>query len=123
MHHALEHSVRIEQHKLEPVLLIDSAGAGVVIDGHDVDVGILFVEPLHHPLAADMVRQTSEGLGADDVFAADAAKLHHFRCKQPAFSHLHAGADIAFGHSGNFREGRPSSEIAVFRDDLRDFVR
>ena len=66
---------------------------GVVVDGHDVDVRVPLLDGLHHALAADMVGQAPEGLGADDVPHALVRQLQHFRRKEPPLAHLDAHAD------------------------------
>ena len=45
----------VGQHQLQAVLLIDPAGAGVVVDGHDVGPGAQLFHRHHHALAAYMV--------------------------------------------------------------------
>ena len=55
------------QHQLDAVLLIDAGGAGVVVHGGDVRVRVQGADLIDHALAHDVVGQTAEGLGADDV--------------------------------------------------------
>ena len=66
------------QHKLDSVFLIYLGSSRVVVDGDYVYIGIFLLYGLHHSLAADMVRQASEGLCANDIFL--------YPCRQaPAF--------------------------------------
>ena len=64
------HGFAVGQHQLDAVLLVDLGGAGVIVDGYDVGVGVVVLQAAHHALAHDVVGQAAEGLGADDVGGA-----------------------------------------------------
>ena len=68
----------VGKHQLDAVFLIDLRGAGIVVDGNDIDCGDLFFNGLHHALAANVVGQASKGLGANNVVHAVVGKLQHF---------------------------------------------
>ena len=87
------------EHQLDTVQLIDLAGAGIVIDGHHIGFWISSAQLLNHALAHHMVRQTAEGLGADNVVGTALNKLHHFSGEEPAFTCL-----VSDGNNG-FRIG------------------
>ena len=86
---------RSGEHQLEAVLLIDSAGTGIVVYGDDIYVGISFFDGAHHTLAADMIWQAAERLHADNILNTAACQFQHFRSEQPALSHFDAITDIA----------------------------
>lgn len=55
------------KHQLDPVQLVDFAGARVIIDGDDVAVGILTAQLFDHAFSYYMVGQTAKGLGTYDI--------------------------------------------------------
>ena len=57
----------VGQHQLDAVLLIDRRSRGVIINGHDVGIGIIVLQRTDHTFAHDVVGQASEGLRAHDV--------------------------------------------------------
>ena len=61
---------RHAEHQFDAVFLVDPGGTGVVVDGGDVCVGIDGADLVDHALAADVVGQAAEGLGADNVLKA-----------------------------------------------------
>ena len=97
---------RIGKHQLDTVFLIDLCRAGVIVDGNDVDVGDPLLDRLHHSLAADVIGETPEGLGADDVVHAAVGKLQHLGGEQPALAHLRAVMDASLHQGRRVREGR-----------------
>ncbi len=68
---------------------------------------------LDHPLAADVVGQAAEGLGADDVVVAALHQFDHFGGEQPALPHLGAQPDDALGLFHQLPEGARRI-VAVF---------
>lgn len=56
-----------------------AAAPGIVIYRDNIHVGIVLLDRLHHTLSADMVGQTTERLGADDVFDSPFRKAPAFR--------------------------------------------
>ena len=50
------------EHELDAVELVDFAGAGIVVDGHDVGGRISLPQGFDNALAYDVVRQAAEGL-------------------------------------------------------------
>jgi len=54
-------------HQLDAVELVNLTGTRVVVDCDDVCCRIVLPDGFDHAFADDMVRQTAEGLGADDV--------------------------------------------------------
>ena len=53
----LGHALGVGQHELDPVLLVDLGGAGVVVDGNNIGVGVVLLQLADHTLAHDMVGQ------------------------------------------------------------------
>ena len=49
------------KHELDAVLLVDARGAGVVVDGDDVGLGIHLADLADLALADDVVGQAAEG--------------------------------------------------------------
>ena len=58
------------EHELDSVELVDFAGTGIVVDGHNVCVRILVADFLNDTLAYDMVRKACKRLCADAVLHA-----------------------------------------------------
>lgn len=65
------------EHELDAVELVDFAGAGIVVDGHDVGGRISFPQGFDNALAYDVVRQAAEGLGTYDVWYAFLDQFDH----------------------------------------------
>ena len=91
----LSQALSVGQHELDAVLLVDPGGAGVVVDGDDVAHGVVILQLADHPLAHDVVGQTAEGLGADDISGSGVDELQHLGGEQPALAHFVAVAQIA----------------------------
>ena len=75
-------------HELDAVELIDLAGAGIVIDGDDIGLGVAASDLTEHALAHHVVGQTGEGLAAHDVGHAVLDELDHLSGEQPALPGL-----------------------------------
>lgn len=58
------------KHQFNAVELIDFAGAGIVVDCHDVGAGKMPAQLFDDTLPDDMVWQAAEGLGADNIVYA-----------------------------------------------------
>ena len=67
----------IDGKQLDSVELVDFAGTGIVVDGHDVGGRICLPEGFDDALTYDVVRQAAEGLGTYDVRYAFLDQLHH----------------------------------------------
>ena len=65
------------EHELDAVELVDFAGAGIVVDGHDVGSKLCLPQDLDNALTSDVVRQAAEGLGTYDVRYAFLDQHHH----------------------------------------------
>ena len=65
------------EHELDSVELVDFAGTGIVVDGHDVGGRICLPQGLDNALTYDVVRQAAEGLGTYDVWYAFLDQLDH----------------------------------------------
>ena len=72
------------QHQLDAVLLIDSGCAGVIVDRHNVGVGVGVLDGACHALCHDVIRQAAERLRADDVLCAGFRQHCHFGGDHPA---------------------------------------
>ena len=65
------------EHELDAVELVDFAGTGIVVDGHDVGGRICLPQGLDNALTYDVVRQAAEGLGTYNVRHTFLDQLHH----------------------------------------------
>ena len=74
--------VRDGEHQADAVFLIDLRGGKIVVDRHDVDARMHLRQAADHALAANVVGQAAERLGADDVFIAVFGQLQHFGRQQ-----------------------------------------
>ena len=101
------------KHKFEAVDLIDLRCARVVVYSNDVDVGVLLFYEFHHTLAADMIRQTAERLGADDVFNSHFREFYHLGGQKPTLAHFRARADISLCQARRMREIRERFKVTV----------
>ena len=113
---------RRREHELDAVLLVDLAGAGVVVDRHDVGLRIKLLDLAQHTAADDVVWQTAKGLGADDVFAAGFDELDHFCGEEPAFAHLGALVDDFFTEGLGVLERRLWLELRIILVAVDDGV-
>ena len=113
---------RRREHELDAVLLVDLAGAGVVVDRHDVGLRIEFLDLAQHAAADDVVWQTAKRLGADDVFAAGFDELDHFCGEEPAFAHLGALVDDFFAEGLGVLERRLRLKLRIILVAVDDGV-
>ena len=109
----IEVSSCVGEHKFKPVLLIYAACACVVVNRYNIDFGVERFYGLHHTFTHDVVGQTTERLGANDVFCARFGKLQHFCREKPTLAHLNCSADDAFAELGYMVEMRPRLKRAV----------
>ena len=102
----------VGQHQLDPVLLVDLGGAGVIVDGHDVGVRVVVLQLADHTLAHNVVGQAAEGLGAHDVLVPEVNELQHLGGEEPALAHLVAVPQIAVDQPVEVLEGAGGAEAA-----------
>ena len=62
--------LQILQHKIQPISNVYIAGAVVVVEEEEVDVGVLLFEFLFDAFGDNLVGDAAKGLYADDVFDA-----------------------------------------------------
>lgn len=83
------------EHEFDSVELVDFAGTGIVVDGHDVGGRICLPEGFDDALTYDVVRQAAEGLGTYDVRYAFLDQFHHLTGQEPSLTGL-----VADGYDG-----------------------
>ena len=105
------------EHELDAVELVDLGGARVVVDGHDVGLGVSGAQRPEHALADDVVGQAREGLGADDVRAAVFDHVDHFCGQVPAFAGLVARRADVLGTLDHLFDGPMRLKLAVRRGE------
>ena len=93
------------QHQLDAVFLVDPGGAGVIVHGGDVRLGVAGADLVDHALAHNVVGQAAERLGAHNVAIAALHQLNHLGGEQPALPHLGAQRNDAAGLFHQFPEG------------------
>ena len=70
---------RARKHELDAVLLVDLGCTGIVVYRDNVRLRVDLADFADHALAGNVIGQTAERLGADDIGNAFADKLDHFR--------------------------------------------
>ena len=68
----------VGEHEFDAVQLVDLGGAGVVVYGYDVGLGVALAQKLDNALAYNVVGQAGKWLNAHDVGCACFDKLNHF---------------------------------------------
>jgi hypothetical protein len=58
------------EHQIDPVLLIDFGGGRIIIDGCDICLREQLTDPVGDAFAGNMVWQTAEWLGTDNICIA-----------------------------------------------------
>jgi len=84
------------QHQLDTVQLVDLTCTGVIVNRNHVGHGVLLAQLLDDTLANNMVRQTTEGLCADDIRHTAVNQFNHFRCQEPTLARLVAEGNNLF---------------------------
>ena len=107
---------RGREHEFNAVFLVDLRRRRVIIDRHDVLVLVHPLQRAHGALARDVVGQTAERLGADDVVGTRFGERRHLRRDQPALAHLHALVDDLVGTAAQVFEIVQRLEAVLFRD-------
>ncbi len=90
------------EHELDAVQLVDFGSTGVVVDGHEIGVGVVCTDLLQYALSDDVVGQAAEGLDADDVLGPGPDQFHHFPDQEPALAGLVADRDNGLGQVRQF---------------------
>ena len=101
------------KHQLDPVQLIYLTGAGIIVDGHDVCQRILSAELLDDTFADHVIRQTAEGLCADNVRGTAMYQLQHLSGQEPALTGLIAKRHNILRHIGGILDSRRRNEMTA----------
>lgn len=65
-------------HQLDSVQLVGIAGTRIIVNGHDVGLGIHLPKSLHHALSGYMVGQAGKRLQTRYILNATMNQLYHF---------------------------------------------
>ena len=87
-------------HKFDAVELVDLGCAGVIVNGHDVALGVHLSQALDNGLTDHMVRQARKGLCAYDIGRAGIDKIAHLGREQPTLAHGIAEGENLLGLLG-----------------------
>ena len=91
---------RRRQHQLDTIQLVYFAGTGIVVDSHDVGVGIAMANFFDHTFTYDMVWQAGKRLDTNDILGTAVNQLHHLTGQEPSFTSLVTHGNDRFGISG-----------------------
>ena len=93
--------------------MIDLAGAGIIVDGYNVGLGICLTQRLNDALAYHMVGKAAKGLGTDNIGYVVVDQLHHFTGKEPSFPGLIADGDNGLRKGSDFPDGSGSGKMSA----------
>ena len=112
----------VGEHEFDAVFQIDPGGAGIIVHGHQIGLGIAFLDLAHHALGHNMIGQTAKGLGDDYVLGTGSAEQPHFGGDQPSLPHFDPLIQQLVGLFPELVKFVQRVEDALFADDPVHFL-